>query len=245
MINSVPPVSQSMLDMAKKKKNWRRCEARNFGLLLPYLLENLVSVEVLKLWTLVSMLFSMAYFPRRTLGLAKAMGIVAHKAIKAILKFYRCKDGKAHHQLNLHSLHLDFFVEMISPASLFNAERAENAQARVVGFAQQTSYKMKQYALRSAACFQMLTLCSMIEDHGVDVKGQVLKVHKLRAPDAGSLYQAPFEYSRSEAHEDEAELGFDRVHRCVIMLPRFYDITSEFCVPKKLVIVPTRFLVAP
>eukprot|EP00727_Mastigamoeba_balamuthi_P004335 m51a1_g1390 hypothetical protein (357) ;mRNA; f:470176-474134 len=36
---------------------------------------------------------------------------------------------------------------------------------------------------------------------------------------------APFEYSRSEAHEDEAELGFDQVHRCVIMLPRFYDIT--------------------
>eukprot|EP00727_Mastigamoeba_balamuthi_P003060 m51a1_g12751 hypothetical protein (96) ;mRNA; f:12-3031 len=45
---------------------------------------------------------------------------------------------------------------------------------------------------------------------------------------------APFEYSRSEAHEDEAELSFDQVHRCVIMLPRFYDITSEFCVPKKL-----------
>eukprot|EP00727_Mastigamoeba_balamuthi_P012349 m51a1_g7737 hypothetical protein (800) ;mRNA; f:179806-198508 len=186
----------------KCRKNWRGHEGRNFGLLAPYLLEGLTSVAVLDLWTLVATMFSMVYFPGRTEGSALALGVVAHKAIAAILETYKNKQGKVRHQLNLHSpLHLSFFVKKIGPASLFDTERAENAQAKVAEISEQTSYKMQQYALRNTSCFQLLSIHSMVEDVG----SKDYELFHRAAGDAAHMYRTTVHQVDMEVEDEGGE----------------------------------------
>eukprot|EP00727_Mastigamoeba_balamuthi_P007006 m51a1_g2926 hypothetical protein (702) ;mRNA; r:557990-560794 len=192
----------------KCRKNWRGREGRNFGLLAPYLLEGLTSVAVLDLWTLVATMFSMVYFPGRTEGSALALGVVAHKAIAAILETYKNKQGKVRHQLNLHSpLHLSFFVEKIGPASLFDTERAENAQAKVAEISEQTSYKMQQYALRNASCFQLLSIHSMVEDVG----SKDYELFHRAAGDAAHMYRTTVHQVDMEVEDEGGEKKIERL----------------------------------
>eukprot|EP00727_Mastigamoeba_balamuthi_P006786 m51a1_g2728 hypothetical protein (408) ;mRNA; r:872931-877071 len=180
-------------------------------------------------------------------GSKLALRVVAHKAITAILKTYKNKQGKVCHQLNLHLLlHLSFFVEKIRPALLFDMKRAENAQAKVTEISKQTSYKMQQYALHNASCFQLLFIHFMIEDvgskdyelfhraagdaahmyrttvHQVDMKvkdkGEKKKIKCLWVLDGIPLQQRTVPLGK---------IKFFKVHCYPIVLPQFRDIVAK------------------
>jgi len=141
------------------RKTWKGWESRNFGLLSPWLLRDLVDSNVLDIWTDMATLFSMLYSPERDVGLAFAVGAIARRLVASILKTYPGKDGKYRKQLNLHSpLHFDKCMLEFGPAGIFDTERAESAQSRVADFAKQTTRVVQRFTMRSAACWQAMSL---------------------------------------------------------------------------------------
>jgi hypothetical protein len=147
------------------RKNWNGREARNFGLLAPYLLRDMgVGEEIVKLWSKIATLFSLLYSLERTKDMAEAVRAVAHDVQDSVLTHYPKKtldNGKKvrRTQLNIHSLlHIADVMLRRGPAIIWDTERAENTQSKIATFARLTSVNMAAYTLRNAAAWQTACL---------------------------------------------------------------------------------------
>jgi hypothetical protein len=149
----------------ESRKNWIGREARNFGLLVPYLLRDMnVDKSVVKLWSKIATPFTLLYSQERTKDLAEAVRAVAHDVQLAVLEHYPRKTIEGgqklrRSQLNIHSpLNIVDVMLQHGPTVIWDTERAENTQSKIATFSRLTSVNMEAYTLRCAAAWQTACL---------------------------------------------------------------------------------------